>query len=229
MLNWINQKDAMTSLHDDFAQVGMRLILTKKRIKNINFRVKLGEFLVSYPVHISEHRLIAMIRARFDWAVSAHQKLIQANEQKPTAMHYLWGEPFDLAMWLASHQHQIHARTFRRLTTLVPDDCKAWIDRYELANYIDEILAKWQAKVGKSASHISIKSMSSRWGSCNVRTAKIALSTHLVSYPKACTDYVLVHELCHLIHANHSREFWASVETAMPDYQTWHRMLKGRV
>lgn len=225
----MNQTDTLASLHDDFAQAGIRLCITKKRIKNINFRVKLGEFLVSCPMHISDTRLLGVIRARFDWAVTAHHKLTQASINQPTAIQYLWGEPFDAAKWLESHQHKIHARTYKRLTTLTPDDCKAWIDRYELANYVDEILAVWQAKVGKSASRISIKPMSSRWGSCNVRTAKIALSTHLVSYPKACTDYVLVHELCHLIHANHSREFWASVQAAMPDYQKWYRLLKGRV
>lgn len=220
---------AIYALAERFRAAGIRLYVHKKRVKHINFRVKLGEFHVSCPMNVSDARLLSVIHDRYAWAVAAQDKLAKNASANTQASDYLWSEVFDRVKWLNDHQAQLHARTFKRLQGLPADDCKQWIYRYELANYVDEILAVWQAKVGKSASHISIKSMSSRWGSCNVRTAKIALSTHLVSYPKACTDYVLVHELCHLIHANHSREFWASVQAAMPDYQTWHRLLKGRV
>ena len=63
-------------------------------------------------------------------------------------------------------------------------------------------------------------------GSCNTLSAKITLNTHLASYPLGCLAYVLVHELCHLYHANHSANFWKSVENAMPDYKYWHDLLK---
>ena len=70
--------------------------------------------------------------------------------------------------------------------------------------------------------------MHTRWGSCNTRARRIWLSVYLPAYPIECTEYVIVHELCHLHHANHSAAFWQTVATAMPDYQRWHSMLAGK-
>ena len=70
--------------------------------------------------------------------------------------------------------------------------------------------------------------MHTRWGSCNTRAKRIWLSVYLPAYPIECTEYVIVHELCHLHHANHSPAFWQTVASAMPDYRQWHNILAGK-
>ncbi|MFC0820233.1 M48 family metallopeptidase [Moraxella marmotae] len=216
---------AMIELNEHFANHGMSLFITNKAVKNINFRIKADGLHISKPRHISQERLIAAIDSRMDWVVRTHQALIAKNQSPPR----LWGEIFDAKAWLHERRTLIHARTFRRLDTLDDEQTLLdWIYRDEISRLLPELLDKWQPMVGKSATTICLKKMSSRWGSCNVRTAKIALSTNLAAYPVGCLAYVLVHELCHLHHANHSQAFWASVKKAMPDYQYWHGLLKSR-
>lgn len=91
-----------------------------------------------------------------------------------------------------------------------------------------ELFEKWQPIVGAQAAENRIKKMHTRWGSCNTRVGRIWLSVYLPAYPIECTEYVIVHELCHLHHANHSRKFWQTVATAMPEYKQWHGMLAGK-
>ena len=63
--------------------------------------------------------------------------------------------------------------------------------------------------------------MTSRWGSCSTRAATIRLNTLLFKKPLICLEYVLLHELVHLVHANHSKDFYSLLESLMPD---WYRI-----
>lgn len=213
----------MISLSNRLASHGILLIINKKRIKNINFRIKAGQFVVSTPIHISQALLAQAIEQRIDWAIQGHERIL-AQGQQPTR---LWGEPFDARAWLAMQQDNLHTRSYRRLQAMPDDELIAWIYRQQVAQKLPELLQKWQPKVGKFASTVSIKAMKSRWGSCNTRTAKITINSRLAAYPVECLSYVLVHELCHLYHANHSAEFWACVASFMPEYRLWHDRLKG--
>lgn len=197
------------------------LVVTKKQVKNINFRVKVGRVWVSAPKFATEQMLGCAISKRLDWIVGTHQKLLQRQQKV-----LLWGESFHPKSWLASKRDDIHKRTYQRISKLSQDEQIAWIYRYEVARQLPCLLDKWQVVIGRFASSICIRQMSSRWGSCNPYTAKIAINTRLAAYPIGCLEYVLVHELCHLHHANHSPAFWACVKKAMPEYQSWHRLLR---
>ncbi|TVQ51128.1 MAG: DUF45 domain-containing protein [Saprospirales bacterium] len=65
-----------------------------------------------------------------------------------------------------------------------------------------------------------IKRMSKRWGSCTSK-GKIILNPELIKAPSRCIDYVVIHELCHLVHHNHNKEFYTLLQAIMPDWQKW--------
>lgn len=98
--------------------------------------------------------------------------------------------------------------------------------RRSLKNTVPELLEKWQPVVGCSANDWGIKKMKTRWGSCNIDRARIWLNLELARWPRECLEYVLVHELTHLIEVNHTKRFWSLVEKAMPDWKRYHSMLK---
>lgn len=73
---------------------------------------------------------------------------------------------------------------------------------------------------------LTIRNMKSRWGVCNTKTHRVTLNLELIRKDIVCLDYVIVHELSHLIHANHSKDFWNLVEENCPDYKKIRKMMK---
>ena len=79
--------------------------------------------------------------------------------------------------------------------------------------------------IGKAPTHIGVKGYKSRWGSCHL-DGRVYFNWRLIMAPAWVIDYVVLHELCHLVHHNHSRNYWSLVETVMPDYRNAKNWLK---
>lgn len=78
---------------------------------------------------------------------------------------------------------------------------------------------------GGSYTSVTIRDQKTRWGSCSSR-GTLSFNYRLIFAPPAVLDYVVVHELCHLTHMNHSKEFWNMVGSVMPDYQKHKKWLR---
>ncbi len=85
----------------------------------------------------------------------------------------------------------------------------------------------WSKRMGLTPSAVKITSAKSRFGSCNKRGG-ICFSCYLMLYPDDAIDYVIVHELCHLRHLNHSAHFYRLLAHYLPDYKNREAILKGR-
>ena len=83
---------------------------------------------------------------------------------------------------------------------------------------------KFEEKIPKP--NLKIRTMKTRWGVCNRKSKTITLNTRLLEYDISCLDYVIVHELSHFIHPNHSSEFWNLVGKYYPKYKECRKMLK---
>ena len=198
------------------ATANIELHISKKRVKNINFRLKPNLLTVSVPKSINATQMAQFIDKRVPWALAHHQQVLdnynrklQPQSELPRVAEplLLWGNQQDFTL-----NHNEQTDFYRQQLLLV----------------MPELFEKWQPVVGVKATETRIKKMHTRWGSCNTRAARIWLSVYLPAYPIECTEYVIVHELCHLLHANHSRAFWQTVATAMPDYKQWHDKLAGK-
>lgn len=117
---------------------------------------------------------------------------------------------------------QKHEETRHTLPPITQEQIKEFCDR------LPDRLRKWEEITGLRASKVSIKNLTSRWGSCNTRTRSLTFNVNLVHYPGECTDYVIVHELCHIIHPNHSPAFWREVEKYFPDWRRVRNILKQK-
>ncbi len=103
------------------------------------------------------------------------------------------------------------------LSKLTAQIAKAYV--HKRVHYINEAYFK------KSISNIRFKYNSSNWGSCSSKS-NINLSTRLLLAPLSVIDYVIIHELSHLVHMNHSDKFWALVASILPDYKQHEKWLK---
>ena len=84
---------------------------------------------------------------------------------------------------------------------------------------IPPLLEKWQPTLGVQASFWGIKRMKTKWGSCNTDAGRIWLNFELVKKPAQCLEYVVVHELLHLIERNHSDEFRSLLDRHLPKWR----------
>ena len=97
-----------------------------------------------------------------------------------------------------------------------------------LTETLGPMIQHWQTVLGVRASGWTLRTMQTRWGDCQVKTGRLAFSRMLAEQPEQLIEYVVVHELCHLIHPDHSPAFWAQVERVMPDWRDRRRALNGR-
>jgi predicted metal-dependent hydrolase len=102
-----------------------------------------------------------------------------------------------------------------------------WYTRQARRRLPERVDACWAAfpSAGRPKPVVRVKRMRSRWGSMSPKGA-MSLRADLIRAPVECIDYVIVHELCHLVHPHHGREFWALVETLVPDWKQRRRRLE---
>ena len=123
--------------------------------------------------------------------------------------------------WIEAHLQKIASRPVQ--PKLTQQELKALAK--QAAKDLPERAARFAPLVGAGYGRITIRAQRTRWGSCSGK-GNLNFNCLLMLAPEAVRDYVVVHELCHRRHMNHSREFWAEVERICPDYKTHRKWLK---
>lgn len=89
-------------------------------------------------------------------------------------------------------------------------------NRYELKKKINCLIDKWEPVMGVESSGFTIRKMKTRWGSCNVQSHHLNFNYALTKVPQECLEYVVVHELTHLLEPSHNARFWGLMEYYLP-------------
>jgi len=92
--------------------------------------------------------------------------------------------------------------------------------RRQLKSLIPDLLARWQPIVGADVADCRIKRMKTRWGSCNIEARRVWLNLELIKKPRPCLEYILVHEMVHLLERRHTERFSQLMDQLMPDWKT---------
>lgn len=98
--------------------------------------------------------------------------------------------------------------------------------RPELERALPEVVARMEPLVGVHASGWQLRAMSSRWGSCTVQTKKIRINVRLAAYPPECLDYVVAHELTHLLEPSHNARFHELLQRVIPNEREIRAILR---
>jgi predicted metal-dependent hydrolase len=209
-----------------------RIEIKKKKVKNINLRVKRdGTVHLTVPMATSEEFINRFIESKKDWIES---KLNYFNERyKETdsveivsgeSVRYL-GNSYKLkviqdlneGLKLCDEYIEIHVNDKNDITRKQEILHKWYVERAK--DKFLELVNKYEEVLNEQVNGIRIKTMKTRWGSCNVRTKNINLNLELIKKPQECIEYVVLHELAHLKHPNHSKQFWEYVGMHMPDWK----------
>ncbi|MGC8732132.1 MAG: M48 family metallopeptidase [Halothiobacillaceae bacterium] len=207
--------------------------VVRKEIKHIH--------LVVYPPH-GRVRITAPQRYKLDmlrvfainklgWIQTQRRKMQAQEREAPRAMleresHQVWGMRRLLKIEVVDAAPSVELRP-RTLVLRVRADAdhakreavlQAWY-RHSLREAVAELLPKWEKRLGVKVSRVFVQTMRTRWGSCNPDKANIRLNTELAKKPPSCLEYVLVHELLHLIEHRHSPRFRALLDRHLPGWE----------
>lgn len=212
-------------------------LLIRKPVKNVNLRIKPeGEVLVSANNSVPLDFIDAFIekKQRYIFSVLSRyeekKKLFQAVPKR-----YVSGESYDLlgkSLRLkveASKEESVYTDgVYIFLKVKDKDDFRhkeimmsKWLKQYQTTVFEELLQEKYLLfeKYGVTYPTLKIRNMTSRWGSCQPKKGIITLNSKLIEAPRNCIEYVILHELVHFIHPNHSRQFWNFVAMMMPDWK----------
>lgn len=198
---------------------GIRMVVTRKPIKNLYLRVKPpdGHLEISAPQRMSMETIAKFVVSRRSWIDEMHQRVVSAaNEAAGANM----GEGFGGAGngGDAEDSSDFTGTTGRsqaqKWTPERREDAKRRMNAQ-----LDELLPRWTAVVGRAPSAISLRPMTTRWGSCTPRTRRIRLNLELADMPDRFLEYVLVHELTHLWASGHGAEFQRLMTQYLPNWR----------
>ncbi|HIW20667.1 MAG TPA: M48 family metallopeptidase [Candidatus Dorea intestinavium] len=96
----------------------------------------------------------------------------------------------------------------------------------KLKEEIEELAKIWEPKMGVAATKYTIRDMKTRWGSCTPARGTIRISSRLIPYPQECLEYIVVHELCHLIEPSHNQRFKKYMTRFLPDWKERRKKLE---
>ena len=99
--------------------------------------------------------------------------------------------------------------------------------RLELKRQLQRLIDKWEPVMGVKSAGFTIKKMRTRWGSCNVKSHHLNFNLLLAKVPPECAEYVVVHELTHLLEPSHNARFWSLMEHYLPESKKLRKQLAG--
>lgn len=215
-------------------QIGnLNVEVRRKAIKNLHISVlpPSGVVRVSAPLKMSDDAVKMAVANRLQW-IKKQQRAFknQARETEREIVsgesHYLWGKRYLLEVLPTTGKHSLEVEHRKIKLFVRPNtDLKkqtAVIEsfyRNELKREIAKLLEKWQPKMGVVAKRFGVKKMKTLWGSCNTDTASIWLNLELAKKPPECLEYVVVHELTHLLERHHNARFMAHMDNFLPNWQ----------
>ena len=199
-----------------------------------------GSVLVVAPEHLAIARLDAIVLRKAEW-IARRLRRAEVHGSTPAPREFVSGES---VLYLGRHYRlKVHpddageaklrggwlhvpAPAGAQQTAHVRAALVSWLRRHA-AERLPERVEAWRARAGVPPPRVVVADQRKRWGSCDHR-GTIRLNWRIVQAPMRLVDYVVVHELVHLRHRGHGRDYWQAVGRVMPDYERRREELRQR-
>lgn len=210
-----------------------------KEIKNIHLSVHppTGRVRIAAPTRMKLDTIRVYAISKLGWIRDQQAKLQKQDRETrreyiDRESHYLWGERYLLQVREAERPPSVELRHRRIVLQVRP--CanqerrqavmEAWY-RDQLRRVALPLITDWEARLGVKAAKLLVQRMRTKWGSCNTRVGRIRLNTELAKKPRECLEYVIVHELAHLIERSHNARFVAIMDRHLPHWRQLRQQL----
>lgn len=215
--------------------------VVRKDIKNIHLSTypPSGTVRISAPSRMNLDTIRLFAISRLDW-IRQHQRVMRGQERETPReyldreSHYHWGKRYLLKvveMDAAPEVKLEHATMLLQVRPGTNENKKqaivaGWY-REQLKEAVPPLIAKWEPLIGVKVQRVFVQCMKTKWGSCNHKAGSIRLNSELAKKPREYMEYVLVHEMVHMLEPTHSQRFTAYMNRFMPNWQFYREMLSS--
>lgn len=207
--------------------------VVKKDIKNVHLSVypPTGRVRISAPYRMSLDTIRVFAISKLGW-IKQQQKKVSEQEREPPReyldreSHYVWGKRYLLKMIENDGAPEVELRHNQMLLRVRPatreEKKQAVLDawyRAQLKEAVPFLIAKWEPLMGVKVERVFVQRMKTKWGSCSPGSGSIRLNTDLAKKPRECLEYIVVHEMAHLLEPTHNSRFIALMDRFIPHWQ----------
>ena len=220
---------------------GIDIDVVYKDIKNLHIGVypPLGRVRVAAPLALDDDRVRLAVIQRLGWIKKRRDQLRSADRQSEREMvtgesHYVWGVRHRLKV--VERPGRAHVEVDgERLVLYVPEGTgsgarrqvlERWY-RDQLRRRIPEVIFHWEGEIGREVPRWSIRKMKTKWGSCNRESGHIWFNIELAKKHPDSLEYIVVHEMTHLLERNHGERFTKLMDRHLPDWRSRREQLNG--
>lgn len=224
----------MSTSADQIEVNGIRIDVVRKDIKNLHLAVypPTGRVRVAAPEHFDDEAIRLAVVSRLGWIRRKQENYVTQERQAAREMvtgesHYVQGRRYRLDVVEVTGRQSVAIRDRRTLEVRARRAASAgdreqllqrWYRRL-LRGQVADLIAKWEPVIGVDVAASGIKKMKTRWGTCNSEARRIWVNLELAKKPPSCLEYIVVHELVHLIERRHNDRFRELMDQLMPQWR----------
>ena len=218
-------------------EIAVEVVL--KDIKNIHLSVypPAGKVRISAPSRMTLDTIRVFAISKLGWIKQQQEKLRGQERETPREYldresHFVWGKRYLLKVIEADEAPSVelkHSRMYLRLRSGTPGNkrqtvVEAWY-REQIRKAVPSLIAKWEPVLGVKVQKFFVQKMKTKWGSCNSASKSIRLNTDLAKKPPQCLEYIVVHEMVHLLMRHHNEEFSTAMDKCLPGWRLLRQTL----
>ena len=189
---------------------------SKKAVKYLRLKVgQSGEISLSIPLRTKENHILEFLEKNLEWLRKTSAKIKAKNSAKNENQVEFLGGNYELIIDKKASGVSIELFSIKAASKA---DFRRFCDQ-KAKELLNASIARFAPLIARPINHISFKHMRTRWGSCNKAKGYINLNLDLITKKKEFIEYVVLHELAHLVYTNHSKDFYALISKHMPDYK----------
>ncbi len=211
----------------------------RKDIKNVHLSVHppTGRVRISAPLRLSLDTIRVFAVTKLGWIKQHQRHVLEQERESPRdyverESHYVWGRRYLLSVDESAANPSVEVDRSRLILRIRPGTnhqrkaalLEDWY-RAQLREAVPELIAKWERLMEVKMERFFVQRMKTKWGSCNPLARTIRLNTDLAKKPHACLEYIIVHELAHLLEPTHNARFVALMNHFMPGWKSCRNTL----
>jgi predicted metal-dependent hydrolase len=223
----------------ELGEIAVEVVL--KDIKNIHLSVypPAGKVRISAPSRMTLDTIRLFAISKLDW-IKQQQEKLRGQERETTReyldreSHFVWGKRYLLKVIECDQAPSVelhHSQMFLRLRPGTPSNkaravVEAWY-RMQVRKAVPPLIAKWEPVMGVKVEQFFVQKMKTKWGSCNAARKTVRLNSDLAKKVSECLEYVVVHEMAHLIVRHHNGQFVDLMDKCLPQWKLLRQTLNN--